>query len=81
MKKPNQKHTKKPDRAPKEASDRAFSWYPGHMVKAKRELEQNLKLADAVLLMLDARAPLSTRHPELEAILSNRSTPFVLVLN
>lgn len=81
MKKPDKRHSKKPERAPKDPSERAFSWYPGHMVKAKRELEQNLKLADAVLLMLDARAPVSTRHPELEAILFNRSTPFVLVLN
>ena len=64
-----------------EAADRAFSWYPGHMVKAKRELESNLKLADAVLLMLDARAPTATRHPELEEILAQRYTPFVLVLN
>ncbi len=62
-------------------SERAFSWYPGHMVKAKRELESNLKLADAVLLLLDSRAPLSTRHPGLEVILQQRSTPFVLVLN
>lgn len=75
------KRAKKPDKKPKDPSERAFSWYPGHMVKAKRELEENLKLADAVLLMLDARAPVSTRHPELESILSNRSTPFVLVLN
>ena len=61
--------------------DRAFSWYPGHMVKAKRELENNLKLTDAVLLLLDARAPESTSHPELEEILKTRNTPFVLVLN
>ncbi len=61
--------------------DRAFSWYPGHMVKAKRELEKNLKVTDAVLLMLDARAPHSTSHPELEQILKERNTPFVLVLN
>lgn len=62
-------------------TERAFSWYPGHMVKAKRELEDNLKLADAVLLMLDARAPISTRHPDLEATLTQRSTPFALILN
>lgn len=61
--------------------ERAFSWYPGHMVKAKRELEANLKLADAVLVMLDSRAPVSTRHPELEGILTDRSCPFGLVLN
>lgn len=60
---------------------KGFSWYPGHMVKAKRELENNLKLTDAVLLMLDARAPMLTRHPELEEILKQRSSPFVLVLN
>ena len=51
------------------------------MVKAKRELESNLKLADAVLLMLDSRAPQSTRHPDLERILQERSCPFVLILN
>lgn len=76
MAKKRKSKEKKDPSAPK-----AFSWYPGHMVKAKRELESNLKLADAVLLMLDARAPLSTRHPELEQILENRSTPFALVLN
>ncbi len=65
----------------RQGADRAFSWYPGHMVKAKRELESNLKLADAVLLMLDARAPTATRHPELEEILRQRYTPFLLVLN
>ena len=65
----------------KPESERAFSWYPGHMVKAKRELEANLKLADAVLVMLDSRAPVSTRHPELEQILESRSCPFGLVLN
>jgi ribosome biogenesis GTPase A len=65
----------------RQGADRAFSWYPGHMVKAKRELEANLKLADAVLLMLDARAPTATRHPELEEILRQRYTPFLLVLN
>lgn len=81
MKRINKRQSKKPERTPKDPSERAFSWYPGHMVKAKRELEQNLKLADAVLLMLDARAPVSTRHPELEQILSSRNTPFVLVLN
>ncbi|MFA5508070.1 MAG: ribosome biogenesis GTPase YlqF [Vulcanimicrobiota bacterium] len=68
-------------KATKPEAERAFSWYPGHMVKAKRELEANLKLADAVLVMLDARAPISTRHPELEQILDSRSCPFGLVLN
>lgn len=76
------KHSKKKKgQTSQPTGERAFSWYPGHMVKAKRELENNLKLADAVLLMLDSRAPVSTRHVELESILRQRFTPFVLVLN
>ncbi len=75
------KKKKKSQSGADKPQERAFSWFPGHMVKAKRELEANLKLADAVLLMLDARAPLSTRHEELEQILNDRSSPFVLVLN
>ncbi|MBI3925010.1 MAG: ribosome biogenesis GTPase YlqF [Armatimonadetes bacterium] len=49
------------------------------MRKARRELEQSLRLADAVLMVLDARAPASTRHLELERSLRNR--PIILVLN
>lgn len=75
------KKSKKQQQIPDGEKQRAFSWYPGHMVKAKRELEANLKLADAVLVMLDSRAPVSTRHPELEQILISRSCPFGLVLN
>lgn len=75
------KRDKKKTLAPKSPGERNFSWYPGHMAKAKRELESNLKLADSVLLLLDARAPVSTRHPELEGLLKERSSPFILVLN
>lgn len=62
-------------------AERGFSWFPGHMVKAKRELEGNLKLCDAVLFLLDARAPEATRHQELEKMLSLRQVPFVFILN
>lgn len=75
------KKRKKKNKAKSQTGERAFSWFPGHMVKAKRELEANLKLADAVLVMLDARAPESTRNPELETLLTNRNSPFALVLN
>jgi ribosome biogenesis GTPase A len=78
---PKKKPKKKKQQAEKGEQQRAFSWYPGHMVKAKRELESNLKLADAVLVMLDSRAPISTRHHDLEQILASRSCPFGLVLN
>lgn len=75
------KSKKKKQSTGNDEQQRAFSWYPGHMVKAKRELESNLKLADAVLVMLDSRAPVSTRHHDLEQILTSRSCPFGLVLN
>ena len=39
------------------------NWYPGHMVKARREVEENLKLVDVAVLLLDARAPFSCRNP------------------
>lgn len=60
---------------------RAFSWYPGHMAKARRRLEGDLKLADAVLFVLDSRIPRSCRHPDLEQALEQRGKPLLLVLN
>ena len=45
-----------------------INWYPGHMVKAKRAIEENIKLVDIVVMLLDARAPFSCRNPELEKI-------------
>ena len=47
-------------------------WYPGHMAKAMRMLEENLSLVDAVLLVLDARAPLSSYNPRLEKLAKNK---------
>ena len=40
-----------------------IQWYPGHMAKARRMLAENLKLIDAVVEILDARAPIATRNP------------------
>lgn len=52
-------------------------WYPGHMAKAMRMLEENLNLVDAVLLVLDARAPLSSYNPRLEKLTKNKPVLFV----
>ncbi|HZK43803.1 MAG TPA: ribosome biogenesis GTPase YlqF [Syntrophomonadaceae bacterium] len=57
----------------------SINWYPGHMVKAKREIKENLKLVDVVVMLLDARAPFSCRNMDLEAIVGNK--PIILVLN
>ncbi len=55
-----------------------INWYPGHMVKAKREIQQNIKLVDVVAILLDARAPFSCRNQDLEEISSRRQILFVL---
>ncbi|HEX3010668.1 MAG TPA: ribosome biogenesis GTPase YlqF [Syntrophomonadaceae bacterium] len=57
----------------------SINWYPGHMVKAKREIEENLKLVDIVAVLLDARAPFSCRNPELERMLKRKKT--IMILN
>ena len=43
-----------------------INWYPGHMTKARRMMEENIKLVDVVIELLDARAPLSTRNPDID---------------
>lgn len=42
-----------------------IQWYPGHMTKAKRQIEQDIRLVDIVAELLDARAPLSTQNPDI----------------
>ena len=57
----------------------AYNWYPGHMVRARREISENVKLVDIVVEVTDARAPRSTRNPELESLVAPK--PIILVLN
>ncbi|HHU07142.1 MAG TPA: ribosome biogenesis GTPase YlqF [Clostridiaceae bacterium] len=49
-----------------------INWFPGHMAKSRRELQENIKRADLVLEICDARLPLSSRHPDLVGILQKR---------
>lgn len=56
----------------------AINWYPGHMVKAKREIQENIKLVDIVAILLDARAPFSCRNADLEKMSSRKQILFVL---
>lgn len=53
-------------------------WYPGHMAKARRMLEENLKLADVIVEIVDARCPASTKNPDFEALFSQKSRLIVL---
>ena len=43
-----------------------FQWYPGHMTKAKRMMQENIKLIDLVIELVDARLPVSSRNPDIE---------------
>lgn len=56
-----------------------LNWYPGHMAKAKREIENSIKLVDVVIEIVDARIPMSSRNPVLNEIIANK--PRVIVLN
>ena len=56
-----------------------IQWYPGHMAKAKRMLQENLQLIDVVVELVDARAPIATRNPDFDGLFSNKER--VIVLN
>jgi len=56
-----------------------IQWYPGHMTKTRRQIEADLKLVDAVCEIVDARIPMSSRNPDIDAICGNK--PRIIVLN
>ncbi len=56
-----------------------IQWYPGHMDKALREMKDNAKLVDAILYVLDARAPFSCLNPKFDTIIGAK--PVIMVLN
>lgn len=55
-----------------------IQWYPGHMAKAKREIEEKLKVVDIAFVLLDARIPLSSLNPVTMEILKNKSKLLIL---
>ena len=56
-----------------------INWFPGHMVRTRREITENLKLCDAVIEIRDARIVRSSANPEVDKILGNK--PRVILLN
>lgn len=56
-----------------------FQWYPGHMTKAKRAMQEDIKLIDVVIELVDARIPLSSKNPDIDALAANKSR--ILLLN
>ncbi len=53
---------------PKGSSEMNIQWYPGHMTKAKRAMEENLKLIDVIIELVDARLPASSRNPDIDRL-------------
>ena len=56
-----------------------IQWYPGHMTKTKRLIEENIKLVDIVIELLDARAPYSTKNPDIDKLAQNKMR--IIILN
>lgn len=50
-----------------------FQWYPGHMTKAKRQMQEDIKLIDLIIELVDARIPLSSRNPDVDDIGKNKA--------
>ncbi|SHE61182.1 ribosome biogenesis GTPase YlqF [Clostridium fallax] len=57
----------------------AINWFPGHMVKTKREIKENLKLVDAVIEIRDARIPYSSSNPDVDDLCKGK--PRLILLN
>ena len=56
-----------------------IQWFPGHMTRAQRMIEENLKLVDAVCEILDARIPASSRNPDIDRLAGGK--PRLVILN
>ena len=56
-----------------------IQWFPGHMSKARRQVQENLKFVDFVTILVDARLPLSSQNPMLTKIVGDK--PKLLILN
>lgn len=56
-----------------------IQWYPGHMTKARRMMQENIKLVDLVIELVDARVPLSSRNPDIDDLGRNKAR--LLLLN
>ena len=56
-----------------------YQWYPGHMTKAVRMMQENIKLIDLIIELVDARIPLSSRNPDINELGKNKSR--IVLLN
>ena len=56
-----------------------YQWYPGHMTKAKRMMQEDIKLIDLVIELVDARVPFGSRNPDIDELGKNKSR--IILLN
>lgn len=56
-----------------------INWYPGHMAKTRKQIENDLKIIDVVIELLDARIPISSRNPEIKKLTENKKK--IILLN
>ncbi len=55
-----------------------YQWYPGHMTKAKRQMQEDIKLIDLIIEVVDARIPLSSRNPDIDDLGQNKARMVLL---
>lgn len=56
-----------------------YQWYPGHMTKAKRQMQEDIKLIDLIIELVDARIPVSSHNPDIDQLGQNKSR--IVLLN
>ena len=56
-----------------------INWYPGHMLKTKKQIMADIKLVDVIVEILDARIPISSRNPDIQKIIKNKKR--IIILN
>ncbi len=55
-----------------------YQWYPGHMTKARRMMQENMSLVDLVIELVDARIPVSSRNPDIDKLCGNKARILVM---
>lgn len=68
-----------PEITPEQPDIRNIQWFPGHMTRTRRKIQESLKLVDAAVEIVDARIPMSSRNPEMDALTAGK--PRLVILN
>lgn len=56
-----------------------FQWYPGHMTKARRAMQEDIRLIDVIIELVDARVPYSSKNPDIDQLAASKSR--ILLMN